>query len=123
MELPGKSECCWIACAPETAYPSLRASANTEVAIVGAGIVGLSAAYVLARASVPVTVLEARKIGRQVTGRSTAKITSQHALIFGYLIRKFGLDFARLYADANQNAVAQICRWIAEARIDCDLER
>ena len=44
MELLGRAECCWIACAPDTAYPRLQQSAKTEVAIVGAGIVGLSAA-------------------------------------------------------------------------------
>ena len=123
MELPGRRECCWMARAPETSYPRLQKSERAEVAIVGAGIVGLTAAYVLARSGVATVTLEARQIGRQVTGRSTAKITSQHTLIYEHLIRKFGVDIARLYADANQSAVRQVCQWVSDAQIACDLER
>jgi glycine/D-amino acid oxidase-like deaminating enzyme len=49
--------------------------------VIGAGIVGLTAAYLLASAGLSVAVVEALRVGRQVTGRSTAKITSQHSLI------------------------------------------
>ena len=94
-----------------------------NVTIVGAGIVGLTAAYLLAGAGVSVTVLEARKVGRQVTGRSTAKVTSQHSLIYHYLVEKHGLETARLYAEANRTAVREICRWVEAESIACDLER
>ena len=112
MDLPGIRECCWMAGAPETGYPALRKSASAEVAIVG-----LTAVYLLAQVGVSVTVLEARQVGRQVTGRSTAKVTSQHTLIYKYLIQKFGFETARLYADANQTPVRQICDWVKD-RID-----
>ena len=123
MDLPGLRECCWTACAPETAYPTLRSSSASDVVVVGAGIVGLTTAYVLATAGVAVTVVEARKIGRQVTGRSTAKITSQHALIYRYLIRRSGIETARLYADANATAARNICEWARIESIACDLEK
>lgn len=123
MDLPGRRECCWMARAPETDYPRLEESGRADVAIIGAGIVGLTAAYALSRAGVATVTLEARRVGRQVTGRSTAKVTSQHTLIYDYLIRKFGLDVARLYADANESAVRQVCQWVDDARIACDLER
>jgi glycine/D-amino acid oxidase-like deaminating enzyme len=71
-----------------TSYATLTRSEKTDVAVVGAGIVGLTAAYSLIRAGLSVTVLEARKIGRQVTGRSSAKVTAQHTLIYRYLIDK-----------------------------------
>jgi glycine/D-amino acid oxidase-like deaminating enzyme len=73
--------------------------------VIGGGIVGLTAAYVLAKSGMSVAVLEALQIGRQVTGRSTAKITSQHSLIYRHLIDKFGMDKARGYADANRIAL------------------
>ena len=96
MPLPGKRECCWTDTAETTSYTTLKHSEKTDVAIVGAGVVGLTAAYLLTRAGLSVTVLEARKIGRQVTGRSTAKVTAQHTLIYRYLIEKFGLAHAQL---------------------------
>src|SRR5262245_57866156 len=99
MAISGKRDCCWNATAPQTNYPALSGSGGADVAIVGAGIVGLTAAYLLAQAGVSVAVLEARRVGRQVTGRSTAKITSQHGLIYRHLIDTRGIDLARNYAE------------------------
>ncbi len=123
MMLSGKRDCCWNATAPQTEYPVLSGSGGADVAIVGAGIIGLTAAYLLAQAGLSVAVLEARRVGRQVTGRSTAKITSQHALIYRYLIDTLGIDQAQHYAEANRRGAEQISAWVKDLGIACDLER
>jgi glycine/D-amino acid oxidase-like deaminating enzyme len=102
VELPGKPECCWEATAPKTSHRSLDRNGEADVAIIGAGIVGLTTAYFLGKAGLSVAVLESRRIGRQVTGRSTAKITCQHGLIYRHLIETFDIDLAKRYAEANR---------------------
>ena len=77
--LPGKAESCWTATAPKTSYPALPGPRTAEVVVVGAGIVGITAARSLTEAGLSVALLEARRIGRQVTGRSTAKVTTRPA--------------------------------------------
>jgi glycine/D-amino acid oxidase-like deaminating enzyme/nitrite reductase/ring-hydroxylating ferredoxin subunit len=89
---------------------------------VGAGIVGLTAAYLLAKAAQSVAVLEALRIGRQVTGRSTAKITTQHSLIYRHLIDTFDLETAKRYADANRLGMQQIRHWVEQHEIACEFE-
>jgi glycine/D-amino acid oxidase-like deaminating enzyme/nitrite reductase/ring-hydroxylating ferredoxin subunit len=122
VDLPGTADCCWTATTPQTAYPALSKTARADVVIIGAGIVGLTAAYALCRTGVAVTVIEALRVGRQVTGRSSAKITSQHSLIYQHLRDVFDLDTARTYAEANRAGSTQIRTWIRDLGIACGLE-
>ncbi len=121
-DLPGNDDACWVADAPRTSYPEYAQSDRTEIAVIGAGIVGLTAAYLLAKAGHEVTVVEAMRVGRGVTGRSTAKVTSQHALALTRIARERDHEHARLYAEANQMGTQAIVRLAGELRIDCDLE-
>ncbi|WEX10556.1 FAD-dependent oxidoreductase [Chelativorans sp. AA-79] len=120
--LSGKPGCCWTENAQAAEYPSLDGSIHAETVVVGAGIVGLTTALRLLEAGRSVIVVEGLRVGRQVTGRSTAKITTQHRLIYRDLIDAIGLDRARDYAEANSAGAGQIRSWVAEHGISCGLE-
>lgn len=121
-ELPGKAESCWIADAPATHYPVLNGTLHAETVVVGAGIVGLTVALRLCELGRSVIVVDGLRVGRQVTGRSTAKITTQHALIYRHLLDERGMKTAKSYADANSFGASLIRLWVANYGIDCDLE-
>lgn len=104
-------------------FPSLREDLEVDVAIVGAGIVGLTAAELLARGGKSVVVLEARRVGRQATGKSTAKVTSQHGLVYHKLIGDLGEERARAYGAANEAAIRRIADFVEKLPIDCGFER
>ncbi len=122
-ELPGQPDSIWNATEPGTPYPRQQADQSVDVAIVGGGIVGLTTALLLKRAGRTVAVLESRRVAAQVTGRSTAKITSQHGLVYADLIENHGLEKAQAYADANQDAIEQMAVIAASLGVDCDFER
>ena len=121
--LPGKAGSCWVGDSPSTDYPTLDETLDVETVIVGAGIVGLTTALRLCEMGRQVVVIDGLRVGRQVTGRSTAKITTQHALIYRHLIDRRGRDAARHYAEANASGASLIGQWVSDYRIDCDLER
>lgn len=98
----------WFDGAPSSSHPPLQEDMAVDVAIVGGGMVGLHLAWRLRGSGLRVALFEARQMGRQATGRSTAKVTSQHGMKYESLIRKFGEDHALLYAQANQQAVGTI---------------
>ncbi len=112
--LPGKATSLWLDTTTETNYPSLQSGLMVDAAIIGGGLAGLTAATLLKAEGKTVAVLEARRIVHGVTGHTTAKVTSLHTLIYDYLIRQFGEEKARAYADANQAAIEQIASLVRE---------
>lgn len=101
-------------------FQRLEQDIKTEVLIVGGGIAGLLCAYFLQKAGVDYILAEAEQICNKVTEKTTAKITFQHGLIYNDLIRKFGLEKAKMYLNANQDALEkykELCE-----RIPCDFE-
>ena len=107
---------------PETA-PPLDDDLRADVVIVGAGIAGMSTAYLLARAGQSVIVLDAGPIGGGMTARSTAHLSAALDDRYDELIRLRGLDQARLAAESHMAAVDLIEEIQEAERIDCDFAR
>lgn len=76
----------------------------------------------LRNSGLKVTILEASQVGMGVTANTTAKITSQHGLIYNYLTNSYGFDTAKKYLDSNEEAIKTIKNIIDEENIDCDFE-
>lgn len=94
-----------------------------DIVVIGAGMAGLLIAYELNKNNKEVIVLEKNKIASGQTQNTTAKITSQHNLIYDTLIQKEGIEKAKQYAMANNNAIHDYETIIKEKNIDCDFER
>ena len=101
-------------------HPYLSGDISTQVAVIGGGLAGLNIAYFLAQKGIDAVVLEAKRIGSGQSGHTTAKITSQHGLIYDGLIDDFGEELASQYALANQAAIGAYSRIIEDEHIDCD---
>lgn len=101
-------------------FPALTHDLKTDVLIVGGGLSGLLCAYEMAQAGINYALIEADRLCHGVTRNTTAKITSQHGLIYHKLCRQFDLDTARLYWQANEAALARF-RELAD-KYPCDLE-
>jgi glycine/D-amino acid oxidase-like deaminating enzyme/nitrite reductase/ring-hydroxylating ferredoxin subunit len=112
----------WIASTPETNYPKLEGDLEVDVALLGGGITGITAAYLLKEAGQRVALLELKRVVRGATGYTTAKVTSGHNLVYAALEGSLGPEGARTYAQANEAALAKIRSLVADLRIDCDLE-
>jgi glycine/D-amino acid oxidase-like deaminating enzyme/nitrite reductase/ring-hydroxylating ferredoxin subunit len=82
--------------------------------------VGITTAYLLTQAGLKVVLAEAGRILQGTTGHTTAKITSQHELIYSKISQQMSRELARLYADANEHAIGQIKNIIDENHIECD---
>lgn len=94
----------WSSCRlPE--FPVVDHDISTDVLIVGGGLAGLLCAWELKQSGIDCVLIEGDRICRGVTRNTTAKITSQHGMIYGKLIREFGVETAGIYYEANRQAL------------------
>jgi glycine/D-amino acid oxidase-like deaminating enzyme len=113
----------WVKSASGEEYPALTRDLDCDVVVIGAGIVGVTAALTLSRAGRKVALLEARRVGAGATGYTTAKVSSLHGLTYTKLANSFGDETARSYGEANEAGLEQIAGLVDELAIDCDFRR
>jgi glycine/D-amino acid oxidase-like deaminating enzyme/Rieske Fe-S protein len=94
-----------------------------DIAIVGGGVTGLTAAWLLKKAGRRVAVLEARELLSGTTGGTTAHLTQVVDTRYHELASRFGTEGARLVAESSGAAITFIERIVAELGEDCAFER
>ncbi len=101
---------------------ALNKDIKVDTLVIGAGIAGILTAYMLKQSGKEVVLIDAAEIVSGNTKNTTAKITSQHNLIYYKLISEFGQEKARQYAKANELAIKRYKEIIKERKIECDFE-
>ena len=110
----------WLKPAEKPQFNSLKENKKIDVLIIGGGIAGILCAYKLKNACVDCMLVEATEICGGITKDTTAKITLGHGLIYDKMIKRFGEDKARLYAEAQAEAIKEYTRLCEN--VDCNYE-
>jgi glycine/D-amino acid oxidase-like deaminating enzyme/nitrite reductase/ring-hydroxylating ferredoxin subunit len=110
----------WLASARPPTYPTLDQDRRVDVVVIGGGIAGVTAAYLLKQAGKTVALLERRRCGQGQTGHTTAHLTAVTDADLGTLVDRLGVDHAQAVWDAGFAAIARIRANVRDERINCD---
>jgi glycine/D-amino acid oxidase-like deaminating enzyme/nitrite reductase/ring-hydroxylating ferredoxin subunit len=123
IEQSGQSSSIWAATTELKLESQLSRNISGDVCIVGAGIAGMTTAYLLCLEGKSVVVLDQTAIGGGQTARTTAHLTNAVDDRYFEIERLHGVEAARLTAESHSAAISKIERIVAEEHIDCDFER
>src|SRR5258705_1933090 len=113
----------WIDSAPIKRFPRLQKNVGVDVLVIGAGVTGISAAYLLKQAGLSVALIERERVASVDTGHTTAHLTYVTDMELQELARNFGNDHAQAAWDAGAAAIDEIERVVREEAIDCEFTR
>jgi glycine/D-amino acid oxidase-like deaminating enzyme/nitrite reductase/ring-hydroxylating ferredoxin subunit len=119
----GHTTSLWMATADVPTYPPLSQDAKADVCVIGAGIAGLSTAYLLVQAGKSLVILDDGAIGGGETGRTTAHLSNEMDDRYLEIERVHGEDGARAAAESHTAAIDKIEEIVGAEEIDCDFER
>jgi len=118
-----KSTSLWIDTAHRPSAAPLVEDTSADVCVVGAGIAGLTTAYLLAREGRSVALIDAGEVGNGQTAVTTAHLSSVIDDGFTEMLRLHGPDGARLAHESHARAVDRIDMICGDEHIDCHFER
>lgn len=113
----------WSASAKQSAYPQLAGDMEVDVAVVGGGITGITAAYLLAKAGKKVAVLEAMQVGMGTTGSSTGNLYASTDEQLHIIASKHSEETMKAVAGSRTAALDFIEQKVREHDIDCEFKR
>jgi glycine/D-amino acid oxidase-like deaminating enzyme/nitrite reductase/ring-hydroxylating ferredoxin subunit len=118
-----KSTSLWIDTANRPSTTPLNQDTSADVCVIGAGIAGLTTAYLLVRDGRSVVLIDAGEVGNGQTAVTTAHLSSVIDDGFKEMLRLHGPDGSRLAHDSHEKAVDRIAMICADEHIDCRFER
>jgi glycine/D-amino acid oxidase-like deaminating enzyme/nitrite reductase/ring-hydroxylating ferredoxin subunit len=113
----------WSATAPGTNMPSLSNNVRADVCVVGAGIAGMTTAYLLTREGQSVVLIDKNQIGQGETSRTSAHLSSEIDAGYCRIEHLHGEKGARLVAQSHGSAISKIESIVNEEDIECAFER
>jgi glycine/D-amino acid oxidase-like deaminating enzyme/nitrite reductase/ring-hydroxylating ferredoxin subunit len=112
----------WIESAPMPAFSKLERDETADVVVVGGGVTGLTAAYLLTLEGRRVALLERGALAEIDTGHTSAHLTMVTDDRLSGLVKRFGRDHAQAVWDAGRAAIAQIDSIVQDLDLDCEFE-
>ena len=119
----GATQSLWMATASTPRFEPLRDDTRAHVCVIGAGIAGMTTAYLLQREGRAVIVVDDGPVGGGETGRTTAHLSNALDDRYFEIAKLFGEKGARLGAESHTAAIQRIEAIAAQEDIDCDFER
>jgi len=113
----------WIDDTPIQQFPKLQKKISVDVLVVGAGITGITVAYLLKKAGLTVALIERERVASIDTGHTTAHLTYVTDVPLHQLVRNFGEDHAQASWDAGAAAIDEIEKIVKEEGIECEFAR
>lgn len=121
--LKNKALSLWLDTPNLKRFPEVIKNEHCDVLVVGGGITGITTAYLLAKENIDVILIDALEFMKLSTGNTTAKVTFQHDLIYRHILDKYNLEIARLYYQAQTEAMEMIERLVLDHNIMCDMRK
>ncbi|MGI6049857.1 MAG: FAD-dependent oxidoreductase [Acetivibrionales bacterium] len=113
----------WLLDSNENSYEALNEDLSTEYLIIGGGIAGVTALYLLTEAGLNPVLIDANRIGYGTSGRNTGKATAQHGYVYSRIERNYGIEKAKDYYRINSKAIDFIEEMSRKYNIDCQFKR
>jgi glycine/D-amino acid oxidase-like deaminating enzyme/nitrite reductase/ring-hydroxylating ferredoxin subunit len=121
--MPPKNEPVWMATAQIPAYSALLSDTRADVCVVGAGIAGLTTAYLLTQLGKSVVVIDDGGVGSGMTSVTTAHLANALDDRYVEIERLHGAKGACLAAESHTAAIDRIEAIVAREKLDCEFER